>query len=190
MNLELNQLIRPRPGETTVFFLRRHPIIFLGELVYVALLAAVPVGIGLMLVRLWPNLLAGPMTRPAIILLASAYYLVVWLFFIGYFVDYYLDAWVLTTERIINVEQNGLFSRTISELDLSRTQDVTSEVKGILPSVFGFGYVYVQTAGERERFVFEQVPHPHEVRKRILELVEADQIRLEKEGVRTLKMNE
>lgn len=182
MNLELYDLVRMRPEEKVVFFLRRHPIIFVGETMYLVLLAVLPVGGYFFMARLWPTLLQGPMSLPALILLASAYYLVIWLFFISSFVDYYLDAWVLTSERILNVEQKSLFSRTVSELDLARVQDVTSEITGILPTILGYGYVYVQTAGEQERFVFEQVPRPHEVRKRVLELVEADQVREQREA--------
>lgn len=186
MSLELRLLIRERPDEKTIFFLRRHPIVFFGEMLYVVALAAVPVGVGLMLDNVWPGLFAGPMTLPALILFASAYYLFIWLFFLGSFVDYYLDTWVLTTERILNVEQHGLFARTVSELDLASVQDVTSEVRGLLPSLLRYGNVYIQTAGEKERFAFEQVSRPHEVRKRVLELVEADQIRERREAMRKI----
>jgi uncharacterized membrane protein YdbT with pleckstrin-like domain len=177
MNLELYDLVKMRPEEKTVFFLRRHPIVFLGELLYIGVLAVLPLGVAFLIAKLWPSLMEGSMSVPSLILLVSAYYLVIWLFFISAFVDYYLDAWVLTTERILNIEQRGLFSRTVSELDLARVQDVTSEITGIIPSMLGYGFVYVQTAGEQERFIFEQISRPHEVRKRILELVEADQIR-------------
>jgi len=177
MNLELLNLIRMNKDERVIFFLRRHFIIFIGELLYVAVLGIIPIGALFLVGNMWPTLLDGAMSRPTIILVASAYYLIIWLFFIGSFVDYYLDAWVVTDQRVLNVEQNGIFARTISELDLGRVQDVTSEVNGLIPSLFRFGHVYIQTAGEKERFVFEQVPRPHEVRKRLLEMVEADQQR-------------
>ena len=98
----------------------------------------------------------------------------IWFFFFPQFVDYYLDAWVITNDRIVNVEQQGLFARTVSELDLYKIQDVTSEVRGLIPTLFNYGNVHVQTAGTQERFVFEQVPNPHEIRKRIMVLVDED----------------
>jgi hypothetical protein len=183
MNLELYDLVRMRPEEKVVFFLRRHPIIFAGEMMYLLVLAVLPVGVAFMLTKMWPTLFEGSMSLPSLILLGSAYYLVIWLFFISSFVDYYLDAWIITTERVLNVEQNSLFSRTVSELDLARVQDVTSDISGVLPTILGYGYVYVQTAGEKERFTFEQISHPHEIRKRILELVEADQVREQREAI-------
>jgi uncharacterized membrane protein YdbT with pleckstrin-like domain len=101
----------------------------------------------------------------------------VWLFFIATVIDYYLDLWLVTNYRVVNVEQHSLFSRTISELDLAKVQDITSEIKGVIPSIFNFGDVHIQTAGEKERFIFEQVPHAHDIRKKILDLVQENQRR-------------
>jgi len=172
--MNLDQLIKRKPDEKVVFFLRRHPIIFIAEVLLIILLAVVPFAGNWLLSGLWPDLLAGPRSRPILVLVFSAYYLMVWTFFLSYFIDYALDGWIVTDDRILSVEQNGLFSRTVSELDLAKIQDVTSEVKGFVAFLFNYGYVYIQTAGEIERFIFEQVPRPHEVRKQLLGLVEAD----------------
>ncbi len=173
--MNLDALIKREPGEKMALFLRRHIIVLLAEMLLIAVLAAVPVAGYFVIGWLWPALLAGPMARPILVLLASAYYLWLWLFTLTTFIDYYLDAWIVTTTRILNVEQHGLFSRTMSELDLSKVQDVTSEEKGVLAFIFNYGTVYVQTAGETERFIFEQVHRPHEIRKQILALMEEDQ---------------
>jgi uncharacterized membrane protein YdbT with pleckstrin-like domain len=106
-------------------------------------------------------------------LLGSIYYLTVWIVAFTAFIDYYLDFWVVTNDRIINVEQR-LFSRTISELDLFKIQDVTGQSKGFLETMFDYGNVYVQTAGATERFNFEEVPGPREVASRIIALAEED----------------
>ena len=42
---------------------------------------------------------------------------------------------------------------------------------------FDYGNVYIQTAGEKERFVFKDVGRPERVREDILRLVEADKKR-------------
>ena len=39
---------------------------------------------------------------------------------------------------------------------MGKIQDVTSQVQGVIPTLFRYGYVYVQTAGEKERFVFKK----------------------------------
>lgn len=105
-----------------------------------------------------------------IVLSASSYYLFIWLFFFHHWIDYYLDVWVVSDQRIINIEQKGLFSRTISELNIEKIQDVTSEVKGTLATLFKFGDVHVQTAAEEKRFIFSEIPNPRDVARTITEL--------------------
>ncbi|MBI4457822.1 PH domain-containing protein [Candidatus Uhrbacteria bacterium] len=175
--MQLENLIKKKPDEKLVFYLRRHPIVFIGQTFFILLIGLAPFALGLLGGSFTDALLEGPATRPLLILILSGYYLCLWLVFLTQFVDYYLDAWIVTTDKIVNVEQHGLFSRTISELDLAKVQDVTSEVKGVLPTFLNYGNIRVQTAGEEEHFVFEQVHKPHEIRKQLLDLVEADRKR-------------
>lgn len=102
------------------------------------------------------------------VLLTSLYYIIAWLGFYHAFVDYHLDIWVLTDQRIINIEQRGLFDRIISELNISKVQDVTSETHGHLQTLLDYGNVYVQTAAEQQRFAFLQIPHPEEVARLVV----------------------
>jgi membrane protein YdbS with pleckstrin-like domain len=122
-----------------------------------------------------PDLFFGEISSPLIILGSSAYYLFIWLFFFFSFIDYYLDIWIITSERIIDIEQHGFFSRVIAEHKLFRIQDVTSEVHGVIPTMLKFGDVHVQTAGSKERFFFHQIPNPEEVRNTIIQLVKVSQ---------------
>jgi ABC-type multidrug transport system fused ATPase/permease subunit len=164
--------------EKVVYILRRHWITFLGAMCFYAILLAIPAGfyvfIGYAFPDILANLLNGRTLFPIVVLVVSLYYLSIWLFLFTAFIDYYLDLWTITTDRIVNIEQAGLFSRTISEADLYKIQDVTSEVKGLLPTIFNYGTVYIQTATEKERFVFEQVPNPNEIREKIIQLAEED----------------
>lgn len=91
--------------------------------------------------------------------------LIIFLFFI--WTDYYLDMWVVTNERIIDVEQHGLFSREVSEVPVSRVQDITIEIHGFFETILKFGTIRIQTAGERE-FVIHNVPNLYEAKEAIL----------------------
>lgn len=175
--MHLAEHIQLKSWERIVYFLRRHWLIFFIDVLVVLLLSLIPIVAYLVLNFIVPALLVNSAIRPLLILLGSAYYLAIWLVFLTKFVDYYLDAWIVTNDRAVNIEQKGLFSRTISELDLAKVQDVTSEVKGVIPSLFNYGNVHIQTAGEIERFIFEQVPNPHEIRKHLLDLVDEDRKR-------------
>ncbi len=96
--------------------------------------------------------------------------LFVWLYVFLIWIDYYFDVWIITSERIVNIEQRGLFTRRISELRFSRIQDVTSSVNGLIPTILNFGDVLVQTAAEEERFVFQEVGDPFAVKDVIMQL--------------------
>lgn len=85
---------------------------------------------------------------------------------------YYLNMYIVTNERIVDVDQKGLFSHHVSELNIEKIEDVTSEVNGVLGHLFDYGTVYIQTAGTKERFDFENVPNPGHITKTILELYE------------------
>jgi len=93
-----------------------------------------------------------------------------WLVAFIFWIDYYFDAWIITNHRIVDIEQLGLFKRNVSELELSKIQDVTTEIHGILPTVLKYGYLYIQTAGKKERFIFKEIPDPMRVRRLIVHL--------------------
>lgn len=96
--------------------------------------------------------------------------LFMWLYSFLVWIDYYFDVWIITNERIVNIEQKGLFTRRISELRFSRIQDVTSSVNGLVPTVLNFGDVSVQTASEEDHFLFRQVGDPFAVKDEVMRL--------------------
>ena len=85
---------------------------------------------------------------------------------------YYLNIHIVTDERIVDIDQVGLFSHTVSELNIDKIEDVTSEVHGIAGHIFNYGTVFIQTAGTKERFDFRNVPNPGYISKLVLELYE------------------
>ncbi|OQA04597.1 MAG: hypothetical protein BWY68_00210 [bacterium ADurb.Bin400] len=108
-----------------------------------------------------------------IIVGGSAYLLTILGLLLFGFTDYYLDIDIITNQRIVDIEQNGLFKRKISELHLDQVQDVSASVSGFFPTLFHYGNINVQTAGERANFVFEAIVHPYRITKIILDLHEA-----------------
>ena len=94
----------------------------------------------------------------------------VWIYGFFIWIDYYFDIWVITSERIINIEQKGLFVRSMSEVKYSRIQDVTAEEKGVIPTMLDYGDVFVQTAAEKERFIFSHVPGPYDLKDMIMNM--------------------
>ena len=80
---------------------------------------------------------------------------------------------IITDRRIVDIDQVGLFSHTISELHIENIEDVTSQTNGVFGTLFSYGMVYVQTAGTHERFEFDNVPNPGAVERMILDIYES-----------------
>ncbi|MCX6744357.1 MAG: PH domain-containing protein [Candidatus Parcubacteria bacterium] len=149
--------------EKLILFLRRHPIALAGRWAFLLILIIIPIGVYYYLVANFSDILALAAPSAFLVLLGSIYYLFVMLFFLNTFIDYFLDVWIVTDQRIINIEQRGLFNREIAEHDLDKIQDVSGIQKGFWQTFFSYGDVHVQTAGEIQRFVFRQVDNPFDV---------------------------
>ena len=195
--MSIKNLFQAKQGEEIIFVLRRHPLVFLPKIVLFLALTIVPLIAVIQYTEGQQLQIQNPLWHFAGVLFAGLYFLSIWLLFLSQFTDYYLDISIVTNDRILDIEQMGLFGRVISELDLSRIQDVNSEIKGIFPTIFNFGLVEVQTAGEEQMFEFQQISNPHGVRQRIIELAALDRKRearelrqVETEGVVTKKLEE
>jgi len=148
---------------------------------FLAVLMSVPIFVG---IALWSNgtITISPLWENILILLIPAYLLFILGLLIYGFVDFYLDVYIVTDRRIVDIAQNGLFKRTISELNLRQIQDVKATVTGIASTLLHFGDVNIQTAGDKPNFVFQAIPHPYEISKKILDLHEAYLQELEKKA--------
>ena len=100
----------------------------------------------------------------------NTFLLAVWIYCFLIWVDYYLDIWVITSEKIINIEQKGLFLRRVSTAKYEKIQDVTVEVTGFMQTIINFGDVRVQTAGELENIAFRRISNPYEVKNLIAKI--------------------
>jgi len=161
------------PNERVVLLLHRHWVTAVQIVLAHAIFGAVPLVAWWALGRFTPVFQDPTTLLYPIAVLGLATYALVWalVFFISW-LTYYLDTWIVTNERIINIKQVRLFDRVVSEQKLFRVQDVTSEVKGPLAGLFGFGNVTIQTAAEQGKFTFEHIPNPEGVAKAIMNLLE------------------
>lgn len=163
------------PTETTILRLRRHPIVFLKEILIFLFLMILPLVV-VYLANITGARLPNNAVVPVLVILGgSIIYLYLTLFIFYNFFVFFLDRWIVTNKHIINIEQHTMFHRTVSKVELERMQDVTAEMNGILPTLFNYGNVYIQSAGEVQHFALEDIPAPNFVANTILRLV--DQMR-------------
>lgn len=158
-----------REDEEIILILRRHWLILALKLV--------PFGLFLLgivtvfaLAPMVANQLPIEVNKHIFNLIMSFSLMAFWLGLFITWIDYYYDVWIVTDQRIVSIEQMGLFRREISELEHGKIQDVTTEVHGVIPTLLKFGQVYVQTAGEKARFIFKQVENPVMVRTVVMTL--------------------
>ena len=175
--MHLDHLPNQTKDEHLVSFLRSHWIIPLKIWLFCFALFLVPLVIAIPFLDDIPVILSHEWLGPLVVILISLYLLALNLFTFQQFITYYLDTWIVTTERIISVEQESLFHRTTSETHLATIQDATAEIHGFLHTMLDYGDVFVQTAAEKERFSFHNIPHPEKVKQLVLKLIEADKSR-------------
>ncbi len=158
-------------NEVVYLVVRQHPFILFIRLVIWAFFASALVAFQHFGPQKIPGLFEGTLGK--YISLAEQVYLLILL--LGLFlilIIYYLTIQIITDIRVVDVDQSGLFSHTVSELHIDKIEDVTSKTTGIFGTIFNYGDVFVQTAGTIERFEFDDVPNPAAIEKLILDLYE------------------
>jgi membrane protein YdbS with pleckstrin-like domain len=174
MKSNVSYLIKQKSYEKVEYVLRRHPITFLPFIILFLVLCSIPVILYFMITSIYPTLVESEIVYAVSVLLGSVYYLSVLVFTFTHFIDFYLDVWIVTNDRLVDIEQFGLFSRTISELDLFRIQDVTADIHGFFATIFKYGNLTVKTASTNVNIVFHNVPNPNKIRQEILLLANED----------------
>jgi len=76
---------------------------------------------------------------------------------------------IVSDKNVTQVLQIGLFDRKISELSMENVEDVTAQQRGIFPTLFNYGTLTIETAGEQNNFIFVYCPNPNAYAKAILD---------------------
>lgn len=87
--------------------------------------------------------------------------------------EWYWNAFVITTRRVIDIDQIGFFKRTVSEAPYERVQDVSFTVEGVLGTMLKYGAIVIQTAGAQVNLELVHVHRPQEVHHLITETAAA-----------------
>lgn len=83
---------------------------------------------------------------------------------------WYFDVGIITNQRIIVVEQKGLFEKSISEANLDKIQDISTHIAGLFPTILGYGSVIIQTASEAVNLVLRDITKPQLIQQKILHI--------------------
>jgi len=147
-----------RPGEEVLFVFRRH-IIAMRKGFYLLLVPLVVTAIPMLIWQDNLQLFLLPVGGFALGLILFFYHYVMW----------YFTVYIVTTERIRQVTQNGFFGKDVVELRLSKIQNISYNVPGFSGEIFGFGTIVIQTfVGD---LVIRNVEHPEKTYNKLQDAV-------------------
>jgi hypothetical protein len=145
-------------GERVLLFRRRHWVFAYPALV--ARLAAALVGPAVLLAAV--SATAGlDGAAGAAAAAASAAWFLYWAFhaYFGWY-RYKHDIWVVTNQRIVDSLKRHWFHHRMASADLVDVEDIALDRTGLLPTLFRFGNVRCQTAGELPNFLLAGIADP------------------------------
>lgn len=158
---KIKQLFKgQRDEENIILLLHRHPATLFSSIAKPLVIAIVIIIILVVYVYSNPALFVALFALLIISLLWIAYEWACW----------WLDIFIITDQRLIDFNQETLFSKKVSETSWDKVQDVTYEVKGVLATLCNFGSVLVQTAGAIGVINFVQVAEPDKIQALIVDV--------------------
>lgn len=152
------------PQEKVILFLRQHPFVNFKWVVVATLMVFAPISL-----RIFPMLSFMPGNFRFITVLG--WYLLTAAFVLENFINWFYNIYVVTNERIIDINFYNLVYKEVADANIEKIQDITYRMGGVLKSVFGYGDVFIQTAAEISDFEFPSVPNPEHVARILQELV-------------------
>lgn len=150
--------------EHILLLLRRHPITQIPWIVVAVLFSILPITFSSFPIL---NSLPGNYLFAATI----GWYMLLTGFILESFLSWFFNVYIITDERIIDVDFMSLIYKNVSTAKLDNIEDISARSGGALQSIFHFGSVFIQTAGEKREFDFEDVPQPEKVTKLLNELL-------------------
>ena len=168
--------LKLQPGEHILVAARKHWLVYVGGAIPYAVFAYLPVlilnfigGSDIFANAPWIDMISTE--NPWVAFVLGVYWLFVWMAAFSDFMRYFLDIWIITNKRIIDVEQHNFFDREVTSLFLDRVEDVTMEQIGFFHTLLGFGTVTAQSAGATEKITLPGIGSPKHIRDVLMEHV-------------------
>jgi hypothetical protein len=133
-----------RDGERIDLVLRRHWIVY----VMLGLWALVPVCLSISLVS-YSSAIVAAIGVSLYGLMLVALWMSFSFFLYLQWINQELDLCIVTTNRVVGIEQLSFLDRKVSECSLDEVQEVNAESKGLFANIFNYGTIYINTASER-----------------------------------------
>lgn len=167
------------PREKVFVFLRAHLFTNIGWVTRSVLAAILPlaaiafaqaISFDVRQVGIVTDLLGRQLYDRVLILVLINYYALIITNSLRHFINWYYNIYIVTNERAIDYRFKVFVSYDIAEARIQNIEDVKEKSVGLLPSLFRYGDVILQTAAARSRIDFTSVPRPSDVRDIITDI--------------------
>lgn len=158
------------PAEIVELFLRQHPIVNVPWIAVSVIMLIAPTIVFPFAAAFLRSAITIPL--PYIIVGTAFWYLATFGIAFSNFLHWFFNIYIVTNERIVDIDFKYLLYKHFSMAELNKIQDLSYEEKGLLSTIFDYGNVLVETAGELPNVEFEFVPHPEKVVEEIRSLIE------------------
>jgi uncharacterized membrane protein YdbT with pleckstrin-like domain len=170
---ERANFVNKDPEERVILLLRRHPVTNIGWIIISILMLIAPY-----FFKIFSSDFFLPDRYQFVSLIG--WYLVTTAFVFEKFLSWFFNVNIVTDERIFDVNFVNLVYREMTDANIDLIQDVSVRMGSVVRTIFNYGDVFIQTASEVPRIIFEAVPNPDGVAKVLRELrVEEEVERME-----------
>lgn len=164
-------MIDLHPNEKIILTERRHWLVFLSEISALIVAFFLPIIFIIFSDLFYEKLgtyLTLEETTATLLFISFAWFLILSMIFFVIFTDYYLDILIVTNQRIIDIDQIGLFSRDIATAPLENIEDIKIQIFGMVATALNYGDLHLQTAGSDKEILIRGIKNPEYVKKLIM----------------------
>ncbi len=108
------------------------------------------------------------------VIIIIAWYLLSFAYIFEKFLTWFYNVGIVTDERVVDVDFPNILYKSIGQAGLQQIQDTNIKVGGFIRSLFDYGDVLIETAGEIPEIDFEAIPHPSVVAQMINDLIDEE----------------
>ena len=92
--------------------------------------------------------------------IAFFYYLIVFAYAFINFITWYYDVFIISQKRVVDIDFSDLLYHHMAITKIELVQDVIYSQSGFLRSLFNYGNLFIQTAGNNPNFDGLSIPQP------------------------------
>jgi len=151
-------------NERVLLLMRRHPVTQLKWILIAIVLLFMPIlflSVGML------NFLPPTFQLATLVM----WYVLIISFSLESFLNWFYNVYIITDERVIDVDFHNLIYKNISSAKIDVIEDISSTAGGILASIFNYGTVRIQTSAAVVEFEYDDVPQPAKVTEFLNELL-------------------